>query len=487
MKRQVPPSYYSSSRARRSGTTTALVFAAVSVAFHGLVLAVAEVSGVGRVRVPLGTAQPATPASTTAESAKPLPTPSCDADVVLAAAARMLYCTSPLDRGESCVRKALTSMSLGFTTCDAVALATDVILMTPEQVAQIEPEPLIELLDPLEQKKFEEAQEKALEQSFQAAQKQMEQIVARDAQVVEVTRPSVEAPPEHARFLSEHDSRVDKQTVARGSTEQMTERPRQHDLMPKDDPREASASKTPEDSRPATDNPDAPEAPSKLAMREPGKFEPPRLAQEALTAGVTGGSDEPLSERGIRAARGNSMNTETAREAADGRHGEDGGGGGRPMVPNLRATEDVLERAVGGGSVDHLDDVERGEVTALNSKRWKYATFFNRMKRHVAQNWHPDRVYLRRDPSGNVYGSRNRITYLQVSLNPEGAITKIHIVKSSGVDFLDEEAVRAFHAAQPFPNPPQGLVDQSSRMITFEFGFHYEIGRRGGWKVFRHR
>jgi TonB family protein len=109
------------------------------------------------------------------------------------------------------------------------------------------------------------------------------------------------------------------------------------------------------------------------------------------------------------------------------------------------------------------------------------------MKRRVAQNWHPDRAYLRRDPSGNVYGRRDRITYLQVSLDPQGGISKIHILKSSGVDFLDDEAVRAFQAAQPFPNPPQGLVDEGSRMITFTFGFHFEIGQQSRWKIFRHR
>jgi TonB family protein len=162
------------------------------------------------------------------------------------------------------------------------------------------------------------------------------------------------------------------------------------------------------------------------------------------------------------------------------------GGGGTPSVPDLRPSEEMLARAVGGGSVDKLDGVESGEETALNSKQWKYASFFNRMKRQVAQNWHPDQVYLRRDPTGRVYGTKDRLTILQVSLTPEGKLARVFIAKQSGVDFLDDEAVRAFRESQPFPNPPTGLLD-SDNMITFSFGFHFQIGDRNSWKVFRYQ
>ena len=110
------------------------------------------------------------------------------------------------------------------------------------------------------------------------------------------------------------------------------------------------------------------------------------------------------------------------------------------------------------------------------------------MKRQVAQNWHPDEVYLERDPNGNVYGTRDRLTILKVSLKPDGQVAKIYVIKQSGVDFLDDEAVRAFRQAQPFPNPPSGLVDGHSNLITFRFGFHFEIGDdHSRWKIFRYQ
>ena len=144
-------------------------------------------------------------------------------------------------------------------------------------------------------------------------------------------------------------------------------------------------------------------------------------------------------------------------------------------MPNLKPTEDVLERALGGGSVDHLEEVENGDETALSSKRWVYASFFNRLKRQVAQNWDPASVWRRSDPTGTVYGFKTRVTEVRVSLTRKGDLEKIMVTTPSGVAELDDEAVRAFHAAAPFPNPPDGLV-QKDNLITFAFSFFFEIG-----------
>jgi TonB family protein len=175
------------------------------------------------------------------------------------------------------------------------------------------------------------------------------------------------------------------------------------------------------------------------------------------------------------------------RAASDGTEGEGGAGGGSPDVPDLRPSEDMLERVVGGGSVDKLDGVEAGENTGLNTVKWKHASFFNRVKRMVAQNWEPWKVYQARDPNGNVYGHKTKVTRVKVSMKASGVVTKIHVVKGSGVDFLDDEAVRAFRAAGPFPNPPMALLDDQTNLITFQFSFHVEIGKDSGWKIFRHR
>ena len=114
--------------------------------------------------------------------------------------------------------------------------------------------------------------------------------------------------------------------------------------------------------------------------------------------------------------------------------------------------------------------------TVLTSRRWKYAVFFNRMKRRVAAEWHPDTVWKARNPSGtrDVFG--DRITVLRVSLAPDGSLKQTSVAQSSGLDVLDQEAARAFRAAQPFDHPPPALVNATTGLISFQFGFHFEVG-----------
>jgi TonB family protein len=139
----------------------------------------------------------------------------------------------------------------------------------------------------------------------------------------------------------------------------------------------------------------------------------------------------------------------------------------------------------GGGTNDWLKDVDEGDETALNAKKWKFASFFNRVKRSVAEHWKPDVEYRRRDPTGNVYGMRDRITVLRVQLRPDGSLANVIVEQPCGVDFLDDEAIAAFKGAQPFPNPPRQLVDESG-MIQFRFAFIFEISGSPAFKIFRY-
>jgi TonB family protein len=380
------------------------------------------------------------------------------------------------------LRRALDDFAAGRVRCHAVEVPASVALVDLKALDEIVPEPLTALLEP---EQIQALQKPPPPEEAPTQPPPPPQPPA-STQVVEVTRPDQEQAPDHARFVSEYDTRVDRETVARGSTEPMVERPGQRELRPVDQPREASIRELPEEPA-AAPRPDGPDGPGGLAMRAPGSPETSRVPREARTPGTATGSEEPPSAGGIAARQGSGETYERARDAAESRPGEGGGGGGRPLVPNLRPTRDVLERVAGGGSVDMLEGVGEGEITALNSKQWKFATFFNRLKRQVAQSWNPGSVIAREDPTGKVYGTEDRSTHLQVSLEPGGAVIDIVIVKSSGVDALDREAIRAIRAAQPFPNPPAGLVDERSGRIVFPFGFHVQMGSRNSWRIFRYR
>jgi TonB family protein len=94
-------------------------------------------------------------------------------------------------------------------------------------------------------------------------------------------------------------------------------------------------------------------------------------------------------------------------------------------------------------------------------------------------------VWRRRDPSGQVYGFKTRVTEVRVALSARGDLAKIVVTTPSGVTELDDEAVRAFSKAAPFPNPPKELANGEG-LIVFAFSFYFEIGAPStSWRVIR--
>src|SRR6266540_2684330 len=177
-------------------------------------------------------------------------------------------------------------------------------------------------------------------------------------QVVDIPAPAEERRPEDARFVSEHDTTVARETKKLGKFD---DNAHAGDLR-------GTASKQQKPS-PAGDG--------RLAMRTP------ELGRYLRPPGAAGG-----------AARA---------------------GGGK-------------------GTQDALKDIDDGDETALNSKRWRFASFFNRIKRQVAEHWHPDEVYRQRDPTGAVYGRRNRYTELRISIKPDGNLSNVALALPSGLE-----------------------------------------------------
>ncbi|MCA2980817.1 MAG: TonB family protein [Myxococcaceae bacterium] len=120
----------------------------------------------------------------------------------------------------------------------------------------------------------------------------------------------------------------------------------------------------------------------------------------------------------------------------------------------------------GGAPNDHLD-APPGDGTFLNTREWRYAAFFNRVKQAVSASWDPNgRLRQRNEQLGLVA----RLTVMHVTLRPDGSLADLFVAQSSGLDSLDAEAMRAFEKAAPFANPPAALVEQG--FIRFAFSFH---------------
>lgn len=122
---------------------------------------------------------------------------------------------------------------------------------------------------------------------------------------------------------------------------------------------------------------------------------------------------------------------------------------------------------------DYLKNTELGVETVLNTKEFKYYTYFNRIRRQLSQHWEPkvrDKLTKMFRQGRSIASDQDRITKLLIVLNPSGILVKVQVVSDSGVRDLDDAAIEAFKSAAPFPNPPQGIVDPDGTVkIRWDF------------------
>jgi TonB family protein len=418
---------------------------------------------------------------------------SCFGDVVFATSGRTAMCLEPwIDDVDQCLADAQMNLWMDLSSCQARNSPRTAITMVEQKLVEkltpIDPERL------LDEAKLVPRPPAPPPPPLQAMAEPPPppppppappQQPKRPQQVIETVKPSDEKEPENARFLSEFNTKVDKQKVARGArNEPMVAKAKPEELTPTPKPKDEPSVKHQDPDRVVGKNEHAPDVPGHLSMRTPGAPSSAEVEQEAKVRGSTTGAAGTMVADGYVARKGDAALEQERHERTELPRGQGGAGGGAPQAPILKPTPDVLERALGGGSVDHLEDVENGDETALSSKRFVYANFFNRIKRQVAQNWDPATVWRRRDPTGTVYGFKTRVTEVRVSLSRKGDLAKILVTTPSGVIELDDEAVRAFRSAGPFPNPPDALI-QKDNLITFPFGFYFEIGGSGSHTSWR--
>lgn len=241
--------------------------------------------------------------------------------------------------------------------------------------------------------------------------------------------------------------------------------------------------KRPKDPRFLSERDSTVEQESQSVVRTPGE-----AAQSASPAVPGSGADSETMKGGMRAELEGAG--PLPREIAEAREGELAALERAPqslddisLEPNMEA----MAKAIAGTGLDHLEDVVAGDSTALNTAGWDHASFFNRVKRKVEQFWHPGSEYKKRDPYGNIYGFKDRVTVLLVVLNPDGTLRHLYVMNPSGATFLDDEAYQAIEQAAPFPNVPPGLMDRDDGLVKFTFHFIVEVGSQPVFRMRRYR
>jgi TonB family protein len=307
-----------------------------------------------------------------------------------------------------------------------------------------------------------------------------------EGQVVATPRGNDEV-PDDAKYVAESNNRVEKETRSSKATP-FYRNPSAKVSGPQ--PQAQANAPAPSDEAPAG-APNAKPNPSQPRSGQAArKTEIPSVKRQDEVAmrdtrGDTSSDPEVANRTGTEAIRGNSdrlnPGTQSAPSEAESGGTERRGAGGRLI---LTPTADVLSQLDGAPANDHLEDVEEGEGTFLNTRDWKYASFFNRVKQFVGMHWDPQGPLQQRDPTGQIYSGRDRHTVLEVTLNETGQLEDVRIEKSSGLDFLDQVAVQSFERASPFPNPPAGLLDDDHK-VRFSFGFFLDMSSSGRLQLFR--
>lgn len=296
-----------------------------------------------------------------------------------------------------------------------------------------------------------------------------------DGQIVDIAMPEREEAPDKADYVSQYNSKVKKQTKAR-------DRAPADAVAPK---RQKKGMKRPEQKIGRSED--------RLVINmDPKPFEPginsirPRLLIPKLKMS-TKLDLKPDAEKGRhknkddqdRNLKGNADRLKMIfKVAKSGQNGKKGLGESSNIPKSLLPDLETSLGIAGAPMNDYLKDVEEGEETWLNTKAFKYATFYNRVKRQVAKRWDPASAQRRYDPTFSIYGYKSRRTVIFITLDYEGNLENAEVFKSSGVDFLDQEAVSAVSRAAPFPNPPPGILEGDGK-VKFPFGFYFELTRSG--------
>jgi len=315
-------------------------------------------------------------------------------------------------------------------------------------------------------------------------EKKEEPSIHPDGQVVDVA-PGNQQEAKDARYLAPTANAVEKETRAREQTalyrnamSQRTrkQRPEAEGKDPVDqvmrigaggDGQDQASEADPGPQRAAMEIPSSRRQEEIRLRREDGDGPGEVVADRSATRDLSGNSDRLFIQPG----------------EATGGEATSRGSGGQLGFANLTPSPGLLDHITGAAPNDRLD-VDEGEGTFLNTKEWKYSGYFNRVKQSVGMQWNPNLVLRTRDPTGNIYGSRDRYTLLQVTLDERGGLKDVSVERSCGVDFLDLEAVHSFERAQPFPNPPPGLV-QADATVRFDFGFFIDMSSGPRLRLFR--
>lgn len=136
-------------------------------------------------------------------------------------------------------------------------------------------------------------------------------------------------------------------------------------------------------------------------------------------------------------------------------------------LPSKTQTDLSLEMGVSSLESRLQNNIQVGKLTALNTDRHLFASFYNRIAEAIVPTWED----LVRE-EGRLLQNRHLIipkegwtTRLDVILSPKGEVHRVVVLKPSGIGGFDSAARVAFQRASYFPNPPKEMINPEGLIV----------------------
>ncbi len=139
-----------------------------------------------------------------------------------------------------------------------------------------------------------------------------------------------------------------------------------------------------------------------------------------------------------------------------------------PMPKSLFPSAKTLYQIERKFSESYPKNVPQGDVISLNTKSYKYISYFTHIKRKIELVWEYPRAAAE-------MGQEGRLT-LRFTILKDGRLAGVWLVQSSGYRLLDQEAIRAVKAAAPFnPIPDRLKTDHLNIMANFTYTLGFKF------------
>lgn len=131
------------------------------------------------------------------------------------------------------------------------------------------------------------------------------------------------------------------------------------------------------------------------------------------------------------------------------------------------------DNASSSSSNDYMKEIEEGVKTVVNTKEFIYYSYYNKIRTAIQKHWkknvHEQVKIIYRD-SRDLAEAAEKVTRIAVLIDKSGNLKDIEIIKNSGNNNLDRAATNAFEEAQPFPPPPEGILENDGNLrIRWDF------------------